>query len=84
MKTQKYFLTSIFMILLSIFSLIYFEGSFISRCILGTQQGYSEPISWYLFVILAVVGIVFFVLGWVVKDKPKPPRDTENDKDTKK
>lgn len=79
MKSRKYFSSSIIMLLLSILSLIYFEGSFISRCILGTQQGYSEPIAWYLFLIFTIVGIVFFILGLAAKDKPDSPKDTDKD-----
>lgn len=77
MKSRKYFSSSIIMLLLSILSLIYLEGGFIARCISGSQPGVGEPIAWYLFVIFAIVGIVFFILGLAAKDKPDSPKDTD-------
>lgn len=77
MKSRKRFLSSIIMLLLSILSLIYYIGHIILLCLLDRQFGYSEPIAWYLFVIFAIVGIVFFILGLAAKDKLDSPKDTD-------
>ncbi len=79
MKSRKRFLSSIIMLLLSILSLIYFEGGFIARCISDRHAGIDEPIAWYLFLIFTIVGIVFFILGLAAKDKPDSPKDTDKD-----
>lgn len=72
MKSLKLFATSIFSLL---FSLVFFAYACID------ENAYGALI---VFAALALISIVFFILGWAVKDKSKPPRDTENDKDTKK
>lgn len=74
MKSKKYFYSSIIMLFFSLLSLVYFEGSYITRCIRrANDQGIGEPLAYYFFFIFAIIGIVFFILGWTVKDRAAAP-----------
>lgn len=72
MKFIKYYFTSIVFLIFAIYGLS------------KAQPPQSNLAAGILFIICSALFLFFFILGWAVKDKPKPPRDTENDKDTKK
>ena len=72
MKSIKFLLTSVVCLIFSISFLFIFTTE---------ETPIPGMIGFYGFL---AAFLVFFILGWIVKDKPKPPCDTENDKDTKK
>ena len=71
MKAIKFLLTSVVFLILSIFFLVVFAGD---------GDFTTQVIGFYTFL---VAFIVFFILGWVVKDKPDSVTKTENNQEKK-